>query len=377
MIKRRIRHLLRALPFTTIDRYLMRQFLISYGVCAVAVLGLFILVDGVSRLDHFLKIEKSLAAVLFQYFTVMTPVYYTQFLAPVLTLLAGMFTVTLLNKGSEIVPLKGAGLSVQRILAPFFVLALGFTILMMVSQEYLLPALKTQIRQATAYSKRSITEITLQDSLGKLITVKRYYPERKAGEHAEIRDRSAPDGSIVEHIRAKEIQWSDEQRCWELRYGSIVRFDADGRPIGVPQADGKIQLNEEFTKRVWVTDLRPVDFEASDRDITYLDHKALSHQIRRRAHLKHIEVKLHRRYAFPLANFILLLLGLPFVFRGENKSVILGIGVAIAISALYLSADFICADLGNKGAMPPIIAAWLPVLFFGALGLTLFDGIES
>ena len=88
-------------------------------------------------------------------------------------------------------------------------------------------------------------------------------------------------------------------------------------------------------------------------------------------------VKLHRRFAFPLANFILLLLGLPFVMRSESQSIILGLSMALALGTGYLIFTVICAHLGNVGGLNPMLSAWLPVLFFGALGLTLFDSIED
>ena len=86
---------------------------------------------------------------------------------------------------------------------------------------------------------------------------------------------------------------------------------------------------------------------------------------------------MHTRFAFPIANVVLLLLGIPFIMRRGNHSVLIGVGVAILISAAYLLVSTICADLGNKDILPAELAAWLPVLFFGALGLVLFDGIDS
>ena len=47
------------------------------------------------------------------------------------------------------------------------------------------------------------------------------------------------------------------------------------------------------------------------------------------------------------------------------------------LKSLYLLSTMICVDLGNSNSLTPAIAAWLPVLFFGALGFTLFDGIET
>jgi len=35
--------------------------------------------------------------------------------------------------------------------------------------------------------------------------------------------------------------------------------------------------------------------------------------------------------------------------------------------------SYVCANLGNMGILHPILAAWLPIVMFGSLGLFLFD----
>lgn len=125
------------------------------------------------------------------------------------------------------------------------------------------------------------------------------------------------------------------------------------------------------------TDMKPVDLESTDKDIPFLTWHELRLQYKRRPHLKHLEVKIHRRLAFPLANVILLLLGFPLVLRGFSRSLIVGVTAAIVIAAGYLLVDTLCSGLGNQGRLPPMLAAWLPVLFFGALGYTLFVNIEN
>ncbi|NRA76397.1 MAG: hypothetical protein HRU16_10690 [Planctomycetes bacterium] len=62
------------LPLRTIDRYLMKQFMIAWGICAFAVFGLFSVVDGVSRLDRFLRQDDPLPLVALKYFAGMIPI---------------------------------------------------------------------------------------------------------------------------------------------------------------------------------------------------------------------------------------------------------------------------------------------------------------
>ena len=377
-MRERLQQLIKALPIKTIDRYIMWQFLISYGICASAVLGMFMVIEGVSRLDHFMKQQDPLPLVVFRYFKALLPVYFTAYFGPVLTLLAAMFTITNLHKGQEVTPLKAAGLSVQRILAPFFLMAGFFAVSMMAVQEFVLPTLREDIQQAQSYGEKraAIDSIWISDSAGNEIEMDYYHPEQKLGEMVVVTKPNRETLRKVE-IRAREMCWVGDG--WILRGNCQLRgIDDDGKIMRFPVGEeGKYDYEQTFPEYHLATDLRPEDFEAIGRDVSYLTHAQLSLQVKRHSHLKNIEVKLHRRYAFPMANFILLLLGLPLVLRGHNQSVILGIVAAILVSVAYLASDAVCADLaGNNQVLPPMLGAWLPVLFFGALGLTLFDGME-
>ncbi|OUU23202.1 MAG: hypothetical protein CBC13_06285 [Planctomycetia bacterium TMED53] len=373
---------LKWLPLKTIDRYLIRQYLVSWCICSFAILSLFCVIDGVSRLDRFLRHDQPLPLVILRYFSGMIPIYFTQYLGPILTLFAAMFTATQINKGRELIPLRAAGIPLPRILASFFLMALLMSGLMILVQETVVPSLKDEIRLADSYgrSRTNIQPEMVSDSLNNLIKVTSYLPHEKRGQKARIMSLHAGSGKLETLISARELIWKSPesgQPYWLLREGKKEQYHENGQKVPFPQPDGTVRLSLAFDELKLETDMRPVDLESSDNEIEYLSFRELRDQYKRRPHLTHLEVKLHRRFAFPLANFILLLLGIPFVMRSESQSIILGLSMALALGTAYLIFTEICAHLGNIGGLNPMLSAWLPVLFFGALGLTLFDGIED
>jgi lipopolysaccharide export LptBFGC system permease protein LptF len=93
-------------------------------------------------------------------------------------------------------------------------------------------------------------------------------------------------------------------------------------------------------------------------------------------------VILHGRVAFPLASFVLLLVAIPFVFQSEGgKSTWIGVGLALVISLGFYFLNYACRLLGQypKGvfAGAPALAAWLPILLFGALGAIMMYRIDT
>jgi lipopolysaccharide export LptBFGC system permease protein LptF len=43
----------------------------------------------------------------------------------------------------------------------------------------------------------------------------------------------------------------------------------------------------------------------------------------------------------------------------------------------YFAADFFFRNLGLGGNLDPRLASWLPILFFGSLGLVMFDSMRT
>jgi lipopolysaccharide export LptBFGC system permease protein LptF len=80
---------------------------------------------------------------------------------------------------------------------------------------------------------------------------------------------------------------------------------------------------------------------------------------------------------FPLANVVLLLVGLPFLMQFERGRGTEGLVAGFLLCVFYFAADFVSLNLGMQGQIDPILASWLPPLFFGSLGLVLFGSIRT
>src|SRR5438552_172187 len=103
-----------------LDRLLIRSFIKSYVICLVSLLTMYIVVDLFTNLDDFTDQHESLDAVLWH-----IRMYYgykvTQIfdrLSEVITLLAAMFTVALIQRNNELLPLLSAGVPTRRIVFP-------------------------------------------------------------------------------------------------------------------------------------------------------------------------------------------------------------------------------------------------------------------
>jgi len=377
--------LLRLLRVRTLDLYTIRLFAFAYGVCAVSFMGLFILIETFAKLDRFLRPGTSLLSALSQYFVAMIPTVYVSFMGPVLTLAAAMFTLTALLRQNELTPAKAAGISVYRMLLPIFALAGLLALLTFYLQDRVIPEFKDPIRSALAISRaRPLNPPPYFDTEnGYLIRVSEYSTTRKIAQGVEVSERYA-DGKAKRQIDANKMEWvpqdpkNDSDGYWRLHDGSVQRWDDQGNLVVNASASEFQRLKAVFSKRTLQTSLRPIDLEASDVEISYLSSHDLRTQYQRQPYHSHLAVKLHHHFAFPFSHIILLLLGIPFVLHFQSRNVFVSLLCCFAICALFFLVSSISMSIANHSDIfSPILAAWLPVMLFGALGITLFDHLPT
>ena len=375
----------------TMDLYVARSFLLAYAVCGVSFVGLFVLVEAFVKLDRFLRQDSSLLVTLFKYHVAMVPTVYTDYMAPMVTLAAAMFTMTALNRQNELVPLKAAGISVYRTMAPIFALAVCLTAFTFYMKESFIPRFKEPIRAALSLSRsRPLNPPPYYDrQSGFLIRVREYSPTRKIAGGVEISEQH-PNHKAKRQIDAARMEWVPaaaaasggsselEDGLWVLHEGSIQQWDEEGNLILNAAASNFERLKSSFQRLEFRTSLRPVDLESSDLDISYLSLSELRQQHQRQPEHRHLAVKLHHHLAFPLSHLVLLFLGIPFVLNLENRSLFLSIAMSFGICALFFLVSSLSMSVANHSeVLSPVLAAWLPVMLFGSLGITLFDRLPT
>ena len=83
-------------------------------------------------------------------------------------------------------------------------------------------------------------------------------------------------------------------------------------------------------------------------------------------------VELYLKISFPLANLIVVLIGVALALRNRRGGLAIAFGLSVFISFVYYALIRTGQALGHNGALPPMLAAWLGNLVFGLLALELF-----
>lgn len=377
----------------TLDLYVARIFLTAYVICTLSFVGLFVLVEAFGKLDRFLRQDSTLVVTILKYHMAMIPTAYASYLGPVVTLAAGMFTMTTLNGQNEITPIKAAGVSIYRAMAPVFVLAACVAVFSFFLKELVLPHFREPIRSALALSRaRPLNPPPYYDQERDIqIRVSEYSTTRRFARGIEISEQH-PNLKLKQQISANQMEWvpleggGSDDGTWILHAGSIQRYDENGillqnasAPDPETEWPGKpSKLTASFSRMELCTSLRPVDLETSDLEISYLSWRDLKRQFQRQPYHRHLAVKLHHHFSFPLSHVVLLFLGIPFILNFRSRNLFMSLAASFGICALFYLVSSISMSIGNHSEiLRPILAAWLPVLLFGSLGITLLDNVPT
>jgi lipopolysaccharide export system permease protein len=90
-----------------------------------------------------------------------------------------------------------------------------------------------------------------------------------------------------------------------------------------------------------------------------------------------LAVQFHMRLTRPILGMILVVMGLSIILRDQTRNVFISTGICLAMCALFYGVVFASRFLGSADYLPPALAAWLPVMIFGAFAFASYDAIHT
>ena len=167
---------------------------------------------------------------------------------------------------------------------------------------------------------------------------------------------------IIRILRANIIQWNQEKSNWTLKEvkefifsnGVITKFsNIDSLSISLNITHDKLIKLKQTTKEMTFDELEE-----------YLD---LMKKGGRNVDKEYTD--LYGQYAFPFANIIVILFGVPFASVKKKGGIAIQIGAALVISFTYLIFTKVSQAIVLSYGIDPFISAWFANIVFLFLGL--------
>ncbi|MDR1607548.1 MAG: LPS export ABC transporter permease LptG [Deltaproteobacteria bacterium] len=360
---------------TILDRYLTRLFFQRLGLCLAGFLALFLTVEFVEKISDFLDHDIGVSTIAL-YFLAQIPNVLV-LLTPVATLASVLITLVILARNSEIVAMKGSGLSLFRLSRPFLLVGIGLSIVIFIVSNLFTPMTQEvangiwdgQVRNRRAgATAQTVEDVWFKDI--RAMTHMGSYNESSG----EVVDLSIlvldEDYNLTRRLEARQALFNEEGLLLTEAKEKIYLHGPDG------QRSFQLARSDSLFLPKWPSPPAGVGRRAavnSDELSVWGLSEAIEKLYAEGFHPLRQLVDFQFKFSRPFIPLIMVLVGLPIGFwREKGGSVALGLVNGLTLSFAYLIALEISRSVGYAGLMPPILAAWLPNGFFGLIGLYLF-----
>ncbi len=351
---------------TLLDRYIVRQFLVTMLFALVAVLIIFIVIDVMEKLDNFVD-RKAEWAIILQYYVFFIPEI-IKLIIPVAMLLASLFVTARMSTQNELGAMKSGGISLYRTMLPFVAVALLISAASVYFNGWIVPrANKAKFTIERVYLQKDIinasgANVFVQDSPTRIISMGYFDDSRNVASRISIQDFSPVDPTrMVERVDAITMIWDTTSRTWILNNG-IRRWFDDG---------GKERMATFGSESAGLLHFAPDDLrkkaEKPDEMDYYTLREFIGNQQRAGQEVSRWQVDFYSKISFPFASVIVVLFGVPFASVKRRGGVGVQLGISLLICFIYLIFMKVSQVFGYNGDIHPLLTAWLAnILFFAA-----------
>ncbi|TRX35224.1 LptF/LptG family permease [Flavobacterium restrictum] len=357
------------MQLTIIDKYILKRYLATFAVMLLLFIPIGIVVDVSEKINKMLenKVPFVQIAIYYYHFTI----YFASSLFPIFLFLSIIWFTSKLANDTEIIAILGSGISFTRFLRPYiigasiisvFVLLMGFYVVPVSSEgfnnfryTYLRNGGKELMHGDNADVYRQISDT-------EFIYVNSYNSDSKMAFNFSL--EKFKKEQLQYKITATRIKWNPKEKNYTL-------YDYTKRTLG-EMGDVIEKAPEKKVKFSFdLEDLTPVIYIAETLSLGKLNAFIDKERKRGSSNINVYLVVLYKKFSVPVSAFILTIIAVSVsaMKRRGGMGTNLAIGIALAFAFVFF--DKIFGTIAEKSTFSPLLAVWLPNIFFGILAIYL------
>ncbi len=292
---------------------------------------------------------------------------------PAAVLFATVFAIGSLTRHSEITAAKASGISFYRLIAPIFVGAVIATILGLVLGE-LAPITNKKrlelLESRTSAMRNDRYNFAYAADGGRVYKIGGLHVLEQGVEGLVIeRKGNGPDyPSYV--VSASGARYKANSG-WLIGKGAMHVIPDTLSNITFTFDSLVDRRFTEAPKQLTLSQKAPSDmgFRELGRFITSMERSG--------AQVNELRVERMLKLAIPITSIVILLFGAPLATSTQRGGAAYGVGLSLATTVIFLMLIQLTKGIGGKGIIPADLAAWVPSIIFGVVGLFLFTRVRT
>lgn len=341
-----------------LDKYIIKQFLISLSGSLVFMLGLYVIMIYLDNLRYFSHANVSILLIL-KYIINIIPEILIQVL-PAAALFSTSYTFGNMNSTNEIIAVYNGRVGFARLLSPLFIAGLliaglSFLFFEFVSADSSRRAfeIRNDIKKLTGKSlgyMYSNFDYFLRGRDGVIYYVRKFDSDTGIM-HDPVIVKFDRKGNMVFQLIARSGAYHNADDMWSFKRVHIIHYD------------GNEEYSEEdmdsHSMKLAVT---PEDFVKTPENVLQMRMKEAKDFIRDKknsgANYKRYLVEYYWRFAFPFSSVITILIGGVAGIYFRKAVLVLSFFLSIILSFGYYGIMALGMAYGKSGKLDPVVAAW-------------------
>ncbi|KER09337.1 MAG: hypothetical protein HY22_12250 [[Candidatus Thermochlorobacteriaceae] bacterium GBChlB] len=349
-----------------LDRYILRQYISAFGFGTLAFVSLFILIDIIEKIDDYIDRKATFIAIVKYYIYFLPDII--KLTAPISGLLAALFVTGNLSKLTELTAMKSGGISLYRLLVPFFIVGVFITAIDFLFSGWVVPSATREKQKFESvelgrsfWSGGSRSNFNIIDNPQRLVSVSYFDDIQNTCYNVSV--QAFYRSMLTTRYDAKRMDYDTARSRWVLR--DVAFRNLAFMPEQLSYASEIDSIEFSFSLK----DLR--ENTAALELMSLPDHRRFI-EMRKKGGFESIDealVKYYSKISFPFACLIVILIGVPLSSQKKRSGLALEAGISLLVGFIYIGLQQTFATLGYKGAVTPLLAAWFPNLMFLVTGL--------
>lgn len=292
---------------------------------------------------------------------------------PMSMLLAALLAFGRLSGNSEIIAFKAGGVSFWRMVIPVICVGILTSVLTIYINEEIVPFSSYQTRKTVwefthkgskmPVSQKHLSLTPIDSKTGTLDYI--LYAERFDGETQTLSNVVYSDyenGTLSYYIEARQAKWHANQ--WVFLDGTSYVFSGNRQPVTTMEfGEYEMKTLDRTPSQLAMGSKILDEMSAAElREFIELNRKE------GRKMNKHL-VKYHQHFAIPLSCLIFALVGAPLGLQPNRSGSSIGLGISMVVIFIYYVVLTAAGAVGQSGAIPPFLGAWLPNILFTLIGI--------
>jgi len=358
-------------PVRLLDRYIVTEWAKVFALTMAGFVGLMLLSDGYNRIPEFLAFDASVATIVA--YLLLGVVRNLSLLIPVSLLISVIFVLATMNRNQEIAAARAAGVSMTRLAAPLWVVGGLLAGLLALLNAVLVPdAIEAQnslqeeaqfvalkAKGGAAIPKGQASSVSFENSKARRLWLISNLG-LSAGQAFEVVVHCFDErGREVRRVSARFAEFRKTALGWRwtFREGRDLRFDA---------ATGSLMAQPRFQELATSGfDDDPEAMFYATKDPAKLSLREVSRIVDQAgfnpggANAAYV-MRYHAILSAPAVCLVVIAVAIPFSVRPGRISPMVGVAQTFGLFLAFYFLTSFCAAFGESGAMPPMIAAWIP-----------------